>query len=421
MGVTDIDLLVLGAAEVTTPTGNEARLGAELGDVKVIENGAVAVDDGRVLEVGPEKELRARYSPERTLDAGGGTVLPGLIDAHTHPVFAGTREREFEQRVAGASYLEIAQAGGGIASSLEGVRGADLTRLTMLLLERADRFLAAGTTTLEAKTGYGLTLEDELRGLEAIAAADRAHPIDLVPTCLAAHAYPPEFAQDRAGYEDLLIREVWPEVARQGIARYADVFTEAHVFDIEASRRVMGAAAEAGLALRMHVDQLTPLGGAELAAELGARSADHLEHVSRAGAEALARSGVVATLSPLVPLYLRETQEAPARRLVQAGVAVALSTDFNPGSCYCLSLFEVCSWAALRYGFSAAEALTAVTLNGAASLDMAGDRGSLEPGKRADLVVTDLPSHLHLTYELGRSPVRAVVKDGHQVYPQPVD
>lgn len=416
----DIDLLVLGTSEVTTPTGSAARLGSDLARVQVTEGGAVAINAGRVLAVGPERDLLARYSPKTTLDAGGGTVLPGFIDAHTHPVFAGTREREFEQRMAGASYVEIAQAGGGIASSLEGVRGADLEQLTLLLLGRADRFLAAGTTTLEAKTGYGLTLQDELRGLEAISAADRAHPVDLVPTCLAAHAYPPEFSQDRAGYEDLLVREVWPEVARQGIARYADVFTEAHVFDLEASRRVMGAAAEAGLALRMHVDQLTPLGGAELAAELGARSADHLEHVSPEGAEALARAGVVATLSPLVPLYLRESQEAPARQLVEAGVAVALSTDFNPGSCYCLSLFEVCSWSALRYGFSAAEALTAVTLNAAASLDLEHDRGTLEPGKRADLLVTDLPSHLHLTYELGRSPVRAVVKDGRQVYPQPV-
>ena len=416
----DIDLLVLGTSEVTTPTGSAARLGSDLARVQVTEGGAVAINAGRVLAVGSERDLLARYSPKSTLDAGGGTVLPGFIDAHTHPVFAGTREREFEQRMAGASYVEIAQAGGGIASSLEGVRGADLEQLTLLLLGRADRFLAAGTTTLEAKTGYGLTLQDELRGLEAISAADRAHPVDLVPTCLAAHAYPPEFSQDRAGYEDLLVREVWPEVARQGIARYADVFTEAHVFDLEASRRVMGAAAEAGLALRMHVDQLTPLGGAELAAELGARSADHLEHVSPKGAEALARAGVVATLSPLVPLYLRESQEAPARQLVEAGVAVALSTDFNPGSCYCLSLFEVCSWSALRYGFSAAEALTAVTLNAAASLDLEHDRGTLEPGKRADLLVTDLPSHLHLTYELGRSPVRAVVKDGRQVYPQPV-
>ena len=416
MAADPVDLIVTNTAEVATPRGDRAALGSELGRLDVIAGGAIAIDGGRIVAVGPAPDLVGTWSARETLDAGGGTVLPGLVDAHTHPVFAGTREREFEMRMAGASYVEIAEAGGGIASSLEGVRTTDTIGLTGLLVDRAARFLAAGTTTLEAKTGYGLTLTDELRGLEAIAAADAAQPVDLVPTCLAAHAYPPEFREDPRAYEDLLVREIWPAVAQQGIARYADIFTEAHVFDLDASRRVMGAAAEQGLALRLHVDQLTPLGGAQLAAELGARSADHLEHVSDVGIEALAGAGVVATLSPLVPLYLRETQEAPARRLVEGGVAVALSTDFNPGSCYCLSQFEVCSWAALRYGFSAAEALTAASLNGAASLDLAADRGTLEVGKRADLVVTDLPNHHHLTYELGRNPVRAVVKDGRVVH-----
>ncbi len=401
---------------MATPLGTRALLGEDFGQLRVLAGGAVAVEGERIIAVGPQAELESRFEARMRLDAQGGTVLPGLIDAHTHPVFAGTREREFEMRMAGASYLEIAEAGGGIASSLAGVRAASLGELTALLAGRAERFLAAGTTTVEAKTGYGLTLEDELRGLEAIAAADRSSAVDFIPTCLAAHAYPPEFAGNHRAYEDLLAGEVWPAVVEQGIARYADIFTEAHVFDLDATRRVMEAAREAGLALRLHVDQLTPLGGAELAAELGARSADHLEHVSSEGCAALARAGVVATLSPLVPLYLRETQEAPARKLVEAGVAVAVSTDFNPGSCYCLSLFEACSWAALRYGFSAGEALTAATLNAAASLDLAGDRGSLEPGKRADILVTDLPNHLHLTYELGRNPVRNVVKDGRVVW-----
>ncbi len=410
-----VDLAVTGAAEVVTARGDQPLSGAHLSRVEVHPRAAVVCDAGRVVEVLSGTELAARYAPRATLEAGGGTVLPGLVDAHTHPVFAGTREREFEMRVAGKSYLEIAQAGGGIASSLKGVREADGEALVTLLLSRLDRFLGHGTTTVEAKTGYGLSLHDELKGLEAIAAAGAAHAVDLVPTCLAAHAYPPEYAERRGEYEELLAQEIWPAVAAQGIARYADVFTEAHVFDLDATRRVMGAAAREGLALRMHVDQLTPLGGAELAAELGARSADHLEHVSETGIAALGEAGVIATLSPLVPLYLRESQEAPARAIASAGVPVALSTDYNPGSCYCQSMFEVCSWAALRYGFSAAEALTAATLNAAASLDLAHDRGTLEPGKRADLVVTDLPNHLHLTYELGRNPVRAVVKDGRVV------
>lgn len=419
MGPRPIDLLVTGAAEVATPTGDLPRGGTDLGSIRVQRGAAVACDGGRVLEVGPDADLAGRFAPRVTLDAGGGTVLPGFVDAHTHPVFAGTREKEFERRVAGATYREIAAAGGGIASSLRGVREASEEQLTTLLLGRLDRFLALGSTTVEAKTGYGLTLEDELKGLAAIAAADRGHPVDLVPTCLAAHDYPPEYRERRSDYEALLVERVWPAVAAQGIARYADVFTEAHVFDLDATRLVMGAARTQGLALRMHVDQLTPLGGAELAAELGARSADHLEHVSPAGIQALHEAGVIPVLSPLVPLYLRQGQEAPARAMVEAGLPIALSTDFNPGSCFCMSMLEVASWAALRYGLSAAEALTAATLNAACSLDLGHDRGSLEPGKRADLVVTDLPNHLHLTYELGRNPVRAVVVEGAVVYRTP--
>lgn len=411
-----IDLLVSPCGELATPLGSTPRGGASLSAIHVEKDVAVACDAGNILEVGPATDLAARYLPREVLDASSGTVIPGLVDSHTHPVFFGTREEEFEQRIAGASYVDIARAGGGIASSLKGVRSATQAELVAGLLGRLDRFLALGTTTVEAKTGYGLTLEDEIKGLETIAEADRLHGVDLVPTCLAAHDYPPEFRDRPRDYERIVIEEIWPEVARRGLARYADVFTEAHVFDLEASRRIMEAARDQGLGLRMHVDQLTPLGGAELAASLGARSADHLEHVSEDGIAALGEAGVVPVLCPVVPLYLRETAEAPARRMVEAGLAPALSTDYNPGSCYLQSLFEVMSWSALRYGFSAAEALTAATLNAAASVDLAGDRGTIEAGKRADLVVTDLPGHLHLTYELGRSPVRAVVKNGRIAY-----
>lgn len=409
-----IDLLVHGAAEVATPLGRAPRGGADLGRIAVRAGHGVACDGGRVVAVAPDPELRARFAPRTTLDAAGGVVIPGLVDAHTHPVFAGTREGEFEARMAGATYLEIAAQGGGIRASLAGVRAASAEDLVARLLARLDRFVALGTTTLEAKTGYGLTVADELKGLDVIAAADRAHPVDLVATCLGAHSVPPEHATDPARWERLVIEELWPAAASR--AKYADVFTESHVFGLDASRRLMQAAKDVGLGVRMHVDQLTPLGGAELAAELGAASADHLEHVTPRGIEALARAGVVPVLCPLVPLYLREPQEAPARRMVEAGLAPALSTDFNPGSCYCMSLFEVLSFAALRYGFSAGEALTGATLNAAASLGLAADRGSLEVGKRADLVVTDLPNHHHLTYELGRSPVAAVVKDGRVVW-----
>jgi imidazolonepropionase len=411
---TEVELLVLGASEVATPLGTTGRAGADLGHIAVRPGAGVACDRGRIVAVASDRELRARYSSRTTVGAAGGVVIPGLVDAHTHPVFAGTREGEFEQRMAGATYLAIAAAGGGIRSSLAGVRAASAEDLTARLLLRLDRFLALGTTTLEAKTGYGLTVVDELKGLDVIAAADRVHPVDLVATCLGAHSVPPEHMADPLRWERIVIEELWPAAASR--ARFADVFTESHVFGLDASRRLMQAAKAVGLGVRMHVDQLTPLGGAELAAELGAASADHLEHVSPHGIEALARAGVVPVLCPLVPLYLREPQEAPARRMVAGGLAPALATDFNPGSCYCMSLFEVMSFAALRYGFSAAEALTGATLNAAVSLGLGADRGSLEVGKRADIVVTDLPNHHHLTYEVGRSPVVVVVKDGRVVW-----
>ena len=379
----------------------------------------MAVDGGRIVAVGPEAELRGSWRGRRELCAAGGTLIPGFVDAHTHPVFAGTREEEFESRVAGASYLEIAAAGGGIASSVKGVRGASAEELLVALLLRLDRFLELGTTTVEAKTGYGLSPEDEMKCLEVIAAADAAHAVDLVPTFLGAHDFPLEYRDsqaDRERYVDLLVEEMIPAVAASGLARYCDIFTEAHVFDLDQTRRILGRARDLGLGLRLHVDQLTPLGGAELAAELGAASADHLEHISADGISALGEAGVVPVLCPLVPLYLGQDQEAPGRALVNAGLAPALATDFNPGSCYTQSMGEVLTWSALRFGFSAAEALTAATLNAACSLDLSKRVGSLEVGKVADVLVLDLPGHRHLTYEFGRNPVRAVVKAGELVH-----
>jgi len=413
------DLMIAGAAELATARGTTPRSGADLGKIEIVPGGAVVVAGGRIAAVGPELELRAAWECARELDARGGVLVPGFVDAHTHPVFAGTREDEFELRVAGASYVEISAAGGGILSSVRGVRAASREELLAALLARLDRFLVLGTTTVEAKTGYGLTIEDELKCLEVIAAADRLHAVELVPTFLGAHDFPPEYRERRAAYVDLLCEEMLPRVAASGLAEYCDVFTESHVFGLDDSRRIMRRGRELGFGLRMHVDQLTPLGGAELAAELGAASADHLEHVGHEGIEALAAAGVVAVLCPLVPLYLRLAAEAPARRMIAAGLAPALATDFNPGSCYSQSLPEVLSWAALRYGMSAAEALCAATLNAACSLGRGSELGSLEAGKRADLCVLDVPNHHFLTYELGWNPVRAVVCAGEIVTERP--
>ena len=415
-GPRPIDLFVHGAAELATALGSEPRRGADLGAVRVVERPAVAIDAGRIVAVGAERELAPRFAPRERLDAGGGTLVPGFVDAHTHPVFDGTREDEFELRTRGATYVEIAAAGGGIVSSTRGVRAAGAERLLALLLARLDRFLELGTTTVEAKSGYGLTLESELRCLEVIAAADRAHPVELVATFLGAHDVPPEYRDRKADYVDLVTEEMLPRVAAAGLAEYCDVFTESHVFGLDDSRRILSRARELGLGLRLHVDQLTPLGGAELAGELGAASADHLEFVSAAGIEALAATGVIPVLCPLVPLYLRVEQEAPARRMIEAGLAPAVATDFNPGSCYTQSMPEVLTWSALRYRMSAGEVLTAATLNAACSLGRGDRLGTLEPGKRADVLVLDVPNHRHLVYEFGRNPVSAVVKSGAVVH-----
>ena len=416
MAEREVELLICGAAELATAQGSEPRGGRDLGAIRVIERGAVAIDAGRIVAVGTEDELRASHTARHELDARGGTLVPGFVDAHTHPVFAGTREQEFEQRTAGATYVEIAESGGGILSSTRGVRASSTEELTGSLLVRLERFLELGTTTVEAKSGYGLTLPDELKCLEAIAAANAAHAVDLVPTFLGAHDVPEEYRDRRDAYVDLLMQEMLPRVAESGLATYCDIFTEAHVFGLDDSRRILMRARELGFGLRLHVDQLTPLGGAELAAELGAASADHLEFVSDAGMEAMLESQVIPVLCPVVPLFLRQEQEAPGRRMIDAGLAPAIATDFNPGSCYLQSMPEVLSWAALRYRMTAAEALAAGTLNAACSLGRGAEIGTLEVGKRADVLVLDVPNYRHLVYELGRNPVRCVVKDGVVVH-----
>lgn len=411
-----IDLLIVGAAELATATGQVARGGSELGAITVAPGHGVAVDGGRIVAVGPDAELEQAFAARTVVHANGGTLVPGLVDAHTHPVFATTREDEFEMRTQGATYVEIAAAGGGILSTVNGVRGSSEEALIAHLLLRLDRFLELGTTTVEAKSGYGLTTADELKLLRAIDKASAMHPIDTVATFLGAHEFPPEFRDNRPGYVDLLVEEMLPRVAAEGLAEYCDIFTETTVFGLADSRRILTRAKELGLRLRLHVDQLTDLGGAELAAEFGADSADHLENVSDRGLEALGAAGVIPVICPLVSLFLRQGQEVPGRKLIDMGLAPAIATDFNPGSCFTQSMHEVLTWSALRMRMSAGEALTAATLNAAASLGRADDIGTLEVGKRADVLVLDVPNHKHLVYEFGRNPVVQVIKNGKLVH-----
>ena len=409
---TAVDLVLLGASELATPVGSRARGGSELGSIRVVRDGAVAIAGDRIVAVGEARDIAERYSAARELDADGGTIVPGFVDAHTHPVFAGTREDEFELRTRGATYAEIAAKGGGILSTVRGVRASSSEELLARVLLHLDRFLEHGTTTVEAKSGYGLDAVSEMKCLEVLAAAGRTHPVEVVPTFLGAHDVPEEHRADPAAYVDLVVEEMLPRVAEARLAEYCDVFVERGFFELAPARRILERAKDLGFGLRLHADQLSSSGASELAAELSAASADHLEHATPRGIEALLRAGVIPVLCPVVPLVLRQEREAPARAMIEAGLAPAVSTDFNPGSCYLASLPEALSWAALRYRMSAGEALTAATLNAACSLGRGSRLGSIEEGKQADLVVLDVPNHKHLVYELGRNPVRAVVKAG---------
>ena len=410
------DLVVRNIGSLITPAGRAPRLGAELGGVREIAAAAVVAQDGRITYVGPESLLRPDDIPPGApvLDADGAVVLPGFVDAHTHLAFAGDRDGEIRQRLAGASYKEIAAAGGGIVRSVAATRAADRGTLVTLLRSRLDEMLRCGTTSAEVKSGYGLETSAELRSLEAIGEAARLHPVTVVPTFLGAHEVPPEHRDRRERYVEILVSEMIPEVARRGLATFADVFCEEGVFTVAESRRVLEAARAAGLALRIHADELCWTGGAELAGALGARSADHLLFVSEAGMSALAAAGCAATLLPSAAFYLRLGRYAPARALVKAGVPVALATDGNPGGGLSPSMPFAMTVACFAMGLSLEEALTAATLNAAYSLGLEAERGSLETGKRADLVVLRSPRLLDLV-RVGIPAVRTVVKDGRVV------
>jgi len=410
-----MSLLIRGASQLATPVGTAARRCADLGTLTVLPHASVLCEGEAIAFIGTEAEaLRRCPEPETVLDADGGCLLPGFVDPHTHPVWAGSREEEFNRRLRGESYMEIARAGGGINSTVRATRAATPESLLTAALGRLNTFLAHGTTTIEGKSGYGLDLETEVRMLETIRAADAAHPVDLVPTCLAAHEVPPEDREHPERYIARVIGEIHPEIARRGLAEAVDVFCETGVFDLEQTRRLLADAPRLGWRIHLHADELTPLGGAELAVELGALSADHLVYVTDAGIAALAGSDTVAVLLPGTSFFLRSTF-APARRMVEAGCAVALATDCNPGSSPTQSMPMILALACLEMGLTVEEALTAATLNAAAALDRANRFGSLEPGKAADIVVLDAPSYHHLVYRYGVNQVRHVVKNGRVV------
>lgn len=424
-------LLVHNAAEVVTVAGG-IRRGTAQAEIGVIDgDGAVAAYEGRIVAVGQVGEVEWRLeamgiapSSVTRVDAQGGTVTPGLIDPHTHAIFAGTRQAEVDLRQRGHSYLEILAAGGGILQTVRETRAAP----DEVLLANARRWLAEmvshGVTTVEVKSGYGLSADEEVRLLGLIGQLAAEGPLDIVPTFLGAHAFGPEFRnRDDAAvaYIENVIEEQLPRVVDQGIATSCDVFCERGVFDIDMSRRLLTRAKELGLGARLHADQLNATGGAELAAEIGALSADHLGGVSEDGIAALAATAesgrpTVATLLPISAFYLDEPHYAPARSLVEHGVPVAVGTDFNPGTSPAPNAQLALSFAVHRLRLSAAEAIAAMTINAAAALGVEQTHGSLEEGKHADLVVWQPDSYTLLPYWIGANLVRTVVKKGRVVY-----
>jgi imidazolonepropionase len=404
---------------VTEPSERRKR-GPEMKTLGVVTDGTFVVRDGLIDWLGPTSALPPQPGGAEVVDLAGKVVLPGLLDSHTHLVFAGSRAVEFEQRVAGATYGEITAAGGGIRSTVREVRRASREQLKELARPRLRRLLGFGVTTVEVKSGYGLTLDDEVKCLEVIADLNAEGPQELVPTFLGAHAVPPEFAHDRAGYVRLLCDDMLPEVARARLAEYADVFCETGVFSTEESERILRRARELGLGLRVHADELTPLGGAELAVRLGATSADHLLCVTEAGVEALAGSDTVATLLPGTAFFLG-LDYAPARRLIEGGAAVALATDCNPGTNMTENLPLVGAMACTQMGMVPAEVVNALTLNAAAALGRSDRLGSLSVGKQADLVVCSVADYRHLFYHYGVSHVWRVYQRGRLVHAAPAD
>jgi imidazolonepropionase len=413
-----IDLLIVHAAELCTlADGAVPRRRADLGQLGLLRDAFLAVDGGRVLGAGPMAQLPAAWRQAREVyDASGQAVLPGFVDPHTHVVYAGDRTGEFKLRLAGASYAEIGRTGGGILATVRETRAATVDGLVAASRPRLARMLAAGTTTAEVKSGYGLTTADELKLLDAVRALGRSQPVELVATFMGAHEVPLEHRGAPARYVDLIVDEMLPAVARQGIARFCDVFCEEGVFDHAATRRILAAGRQWGLVPRLHADELASgFGGAELAAELGARTADHLVRISPAGIDALARADVTAVLLPGTSFFLGLDAHAPARRLIEAGVAVALATDCNPGSCPIESMAVVVGLACLLYRLTPAEALCAATLNAAWALGLHTRLGSLEAGKQADVLALAEPSHEAIPYRFGSNLVAAVWKAGRRV------
>lgn len=409
-------LLIKHAAELVTCSGVAPKKGVEMNNIGIITDGALVIENGVITDVGTTAEVLARVNEAsyQVIDATGKCVMPGFVDSHTHFVFGGYRPEEFFWRLNGTPYLDILERGGGILSTVQATRDLDKMELKKLGAKRLDAMLAMGVTTVEGKSGYGLDASTELRQLAVMGELSQEHAVDVVPTFMGAHAVPPEYRGRTDDYVNFIIDEVLPAVAKQGVAEFCDVFCEQGVFSVPQSRKILQAAQQLGIKSKLHADEIVNLGGAELAGELEATSADHLLQTSDAGIGALAAQGVVATVLPMTAFCLRESY-ARAREMIDGGAAVALATDYNPGSCFSHSIPLVASLAAIQLKMTPAEIVTGLTMNGAAAVGRANTVGSLECGKQGDVVILDQPSHLFLIYHAGMNIVEKVIKKGKLV------
>jgi imidazolonepropionase len=418
------DLIISNIGQlVTCASAGKPSRGPSMRTVGIIEDGAIAVADGKFAGVGTLAEIERDFESREVVDADGGAVCPGFVDPHTHIVFAGDRLDEFESKIKGADYLEILAAGGGIISTVRMTRDASLDDLVAQSLHRLDKMLECGTTTCEIKTGYGLDMESELKMLGVIAELDKTHAIDIVPTFLAAHAVPPEFKSNTGGYVELICREMlpaawsWYESSHfHGAVRFfADVFCEKNAFDLEQSRRILETAREVGFSLKAHVDEFTNLGGSRMSVEMGAVSIDHLDAISDQEIDLLAASNTVGIVTPTVNFNFGSSEFADARKLIDAGCAVSLSTDFNPGSAPCPSQPIVMAIACRYQKLLPSEALNAATINAAHAIGLGAKHGSIEIGKVADFLMLDTDDYRQLAYEFGGNLINRVFKSGRDV------
>ena len=400
-------VIVTNIGMLATPRGAGPKKGPEQGKIELLKDAWVLMEGGSVAQVGTGPAPAA----DQVIDAQGSLVTPGLVDAHTHLIFGGWRQNELGMKLHGKTYLEIQNAGGGIQSTTNATRQSTEEELTQKAARALDEMLHFGVTTCEAKSGYGLATEHELKALQVIKNLNDRHAMDIVATFMGAHLVPAEYKTNRAEYIRLVCEEMMPRVKEQGIAKFCDVFCEADTFTVEESRQILEAGLKYGLRPKIHADEIEAIGGSVLAGEIGAISAEHLIVCPPEGIASMAKGGVVACLLPATSFYLGATF-APARDMVSAGVPVAMASDFNPGSCPCLNLQFVINLGCLKYKLTPEEVLTAVTLNAASAIDMAGKVGSLEPGKQGDLVIWDAPDLDYICYRMGSNLVKTVIKKG---------